>query len=68
MNAPAITLQLAFHFFECPECGFSSVQLLSFSGSELCPLCAGDAHDVRMSRRIAMPTDKPEGYDARKHI
>lgn len=60
------TEQAGFHYFECPECGFDSVQLATFNGSEACPLCAGDSgHDVRMSRRIARETDKPEGKDAR---
>lgn len=56
-----------FHYFECPECGFSSVQKANFSGSEACPLCAGDSgHDVGMRRRICRTTDRPEGRDARK--
>lgn len=54
-------------YFECPECGFSSVQLITFTGREDCPLCAGDrGHDVLMHRRTARITDKPEGKDARK--
>lgn len=65
----SITLQLAFSFFQCPECDFTSVQLLTFNGSEMCPICAGDkGEDVKMSRRIAMPEEKAEGYDARRHI
>jgi hypothetical protein len=56
-----------FDYFECPECGLDSVQLASFTGSEACPLCAGDSgHDVLMYRRTARATDKPEGRDARK--
>ncbi len=59
--------QPEFDYFECPECGFSSVQKASFSGSDLCPLCAGDSgHDVEMKRRTARSDDKPEGKDARK--
>lgn len=56
-----------YDYFECPECGFSSVQLSTFTGREDCPLCAGDSgHDVLMHRRTARTTDKPEGKDARK--
>jgi hypothetical protein len=56
-----------FDYFECPECGFSSVQKSSFSGSEACPLCAGDSgHDVGMRRRVCLTSDTPEGRDARK--
>ena len=56
-----------FDYFECTECGFSSVQKADFKGSEACPLCAGDSgHDVGMSRRSCRDTDKPEGRDARK--
>lgn len=58
-----------FHYFECPECGFDSVQRADFSGSEACPLCAGDSgHDVGLRRRVARNTDKPEGRDARKEV
>lgn len=58
--------QLDFHYFECPECGFSSVQRADFSGREDCPLCAGDSgHDVLMNRRVCRATDKAEGKDAR---
>ena len=65
-DASVITA-ISFDYFECPECGFSSVQASNFSGSEACPLCAGDiGHDVRMRRRPAKPTDKPEGKDARE--
>lgn len=57
----------AFDYFECRDCGFNSVQPLDFDGSNMCPLCAADCdHDVRMSRRAALDTDKPEGKDARK--
>jgi len=57
-----------FIYFECPECGFSSVQKTpEFKGSCACPLCAGDSgHDVRMNDRVCRDTDKPEGFDARK--
>jgi len=62
-------LDIEYDYFECHECGFSSVQLTTFSGSEWCPLCAGDSgHDVLMSRRKALLTDKPEGKDARKRV
>ena len=62
------TEQAGFDYFECPECGFSSVQKDDFNGSEACPLCAGDSgHDVGMNRRTARTTDKPEGKDARNH-
>lgn len=61
------TEQPEFHFFECGECQFSSVQRADFQGSEYCPLCAGDTgRDVQMSRRNARTSDKPEGRDARK--
>ena len=60
-------IQTGFDYFECPECGFSSVQKSTFDGSEACPLCAGDSgHDVDMHRRECLDTDKPEGRDARK--
>ena len=52
--------------FECPECGFDSVQEDDFDGSSACPLCAGDSgHDVCMNKRDTVDSDKPEGYDAR---
>lgn len=55
-----------YDYFECPDCGFSSVQLSTFNGSEICIHCAGDCgHDVRMTRRTATDADKPEGKDAR---
>jgi len=55
-----------FIYFECPECGFSSVQREDFGGSPTCSLCAGDSgHDVRMGCRVATDADKPEGFDAR---
>src|SRR4029077_19430983 len=55
-----------FDYFECPECGFDSVQLASFNGSENCPQCAGDTgRDVAMRRRPARASDHPEGRDAR---
>ena len=54
-------------YFECPDCGFDSIQLDPFNGSRACPLCAGDSgHDVCMTSRPAEPDDKPEGFDARK--
>ena len=59
--------QPEYHYFECPECEFSSIQLADFSGNEECPLCAGDSgHSVLMTRREARSTDKPEGIDKRK--
>lgn len=59
--------QPAFHYFECQDCGFDSVQRADFSGSEICPVCAGDnGRDVLMHRRIALSTDTAEGFDARK--
>jgi predicted RNA-binding Zn-ribbon protein involved in translation (DUF1610 family) len=61
--------QPAFDYFECPECGFSSVQRADFSGHEDCPLCAGDSgHDVLMRRRTCLETDRPEGRDAREDL
>jgi len=62
-----MTEQPDYIYFECPECGFSSVQKSDFKGSEACPLCAGDSgHDVCMNSRTARDTDRPEGKDARK--
>lgn len=59
--------QKDFTYFECKICGFDSVQSASFSGSDECPLCAGDCgHSNIMSQRTAHDTDKPEGRDARK--
>lgn len=59
--------QPEFDYFECKVCGFDSVQLATFDGSDECPLCAGDCgHSHIMSRRTARDTDKPEGRDARK--
>lgn len=55
-----------FIYFECPDCGFDSVQRDDFTGSTACPLCAGDSgHDVAMRERPAEDGDKPEGFDAR---
>lgn len=55
-----------FIYFQCPECGFSSIQGHSFAGSRTCPECAGDSgHDVRMDCRPAHPGDVVEGFDAR---
>lgn len=59
--------QPAYVYFECPDCGFDSVQRQNFSGGIGCPLCAGDSgHDVGMVSRVARSTDQPEGRDARK--
>lgn len=56
-----------FTYFECPECGFDSVQPKINTASLWCPLCAGDSnHDVLMRQRVCRTTDKPEGRDARK--
>lgn len=61
-----MTDQPDFLYFECPECGFDSVQCKEFNGSDACPLCAGDSgHDVGMHMRVCRDTDKPEGRDAR---
>ena len=58
--------QPGFIYFECPECGFPSIQKDDFDGSDECPLCAGDSgHDVQMRQRVAKESDKPEGRDAR---
>lgn len=60
------TPQPDFDYFECPECGFSSVQPAAFKGSDTCPHCAGDCgRDVGMKRRTCLSTDRPEGKDAR---
>jgi hypothetical protein len=62
-----MTEQPDFIYYECPECGFDSVQKKDFSGSSWCPLCAEDnGRDVSMYIRICQDTDKPEGRDARK--
>lgn len=62
-----MTTQPGFIYFECQDCGFDSVQRDDFKGSYYCPLCAGDnGRDVEMSRRTALESDKPEGFDARK--
>jgi len=54
--------QPGFHYFECEECGFNSVQKADFTGVEYCPLCEGDSgHINHMSRRIARTTDMPDG-------
>lgn len=61
-----MTEQPDFVYFECPECGFDSIQKRPFNGSTICPLCEGDSgHCVRMNSRNAKSTDKPEGKDAR---
>lgn len=61
-----MTETTSFDYYECPDCGFSSVQRDDFTGSTACPLCAGDSgHDVGMRRRPATDADKPEGFDAR---
>lgn len=58
-----------FIYFECPECGFDSVQPKAFMGTTHCPLCAGDSgHDVGMQWRVCRETDKPEGRDARQAV
>lgn len=62
-----MTDQPNFIYFECPDCGFDSVQKSTFTGSYNCPLCAEDSgHDVGMRDRVARDSDMPEGYDARK--
>lgn len=62
-----MTEQPGFIYFECPDCGFDSIQRSDFSGSYYCPLCAGDSgHDVRMSSRVCRADDTAEGFDARK--
>lgn len=56
-----------FIYFECPDCGFDSVQRDDFDGRSDCPLCAGDSgRDVVMRKRPATDDDIPEGFDARK--
>lgn len=66
MSTATYIEQPSYHYFECKECGFDSVQQADFNGTEACPLCAGDSgHDVRMTRRVARDTDKPEGIDMR---
>lgn len=55
-----------FIHFECPDCGFTSIQHIDFAGNNLCPLCHMDSgHDVKMRRRPAKQEDKVEGHDAR---
>jgi hypothetical protein len=61
-----MTEQPDFVFFECPECGFSSVRRRDFAGSRNCPICAGDTgRDVEMTARLCRPEDRPEGRDDR---
>ena len=56
-----------FTYYECPECGFDCIHPADYEPrSTACPLCAGDSgHDVGMSSRTSLSTDKPEGKDAR---
>ena len=64
---PKATKQPNFDYFEGHECGFSSVQLATFSGDECCPMCAEDCgRDIGMRRRTCLDTDRPEGRDARR--
>jgi len=59
--------QPGFHYFQCPDCGFDSVQPADYDGTVMCPLCASDSyHKVGMTRRVARASDKPEGRDARE--
>lgn len=65
-QARVMRLEPTFDYFECRVCGFDSVQLSDFDGSDGCPLCAEDCgHWNKMSRRPATDADKPEGFDAR---
>ena len=62
-----MTEQPDYIYFECPECGFDSIQRSDFKGSSECPLCAGDSgHDVGMRQRVCRESDTAEGFDARK--
>lgn len=56
-----------FIYFECQVCGFDSVQLADFKGSDECPCCVPSisGHSVIMTKRTARDTDDPEGFDAR---
>lgn len=55
-----------FIYFECPDCGFDSVQPADFDGTDLCPLCGVDSlRNTVMTCRTARASDKPEGRDAR---
>lgn len=66
MTESKLSEQTDFIYFECPECGFDSVQRSDFKGGSACPLCAGDSdHDVGMRSRVCRSDDKPEGRDAR---
>jgi hypothetical protein len=38
-----------FHYFECPECGFSSIQKAVFYGSGMLGWLHNDGHDRRQS-------------------
>jgi len=61
-----MTIQSDFIYYECPYCGFDSVQRVDFDGDDLCPLCLEDCgHEHHMSKRMACSTDRPEGRDAR---
>lgn len=61
-----------FIYFECPECGFDSMQRGDFKGGTACSLCAGDSgHDVGMrstylDEASAAVLPAVEGFDARK--
>lgn len=53
-------------YFECPECGFDSIQKADFDGDDRCPMCEGDSgHVVHMRQRICRDRDQAEGFDAR---
>jgi rubredoxin len=55
-----------FDYFECPQCGFDSVQLATFMGPETCPMCEFEGETiVRMERRPARAADDPVGRDVR---
>lgn len=55
-----------FTYFECPVCGFDSVQRDDFAGSDICPLCYSDCRHVNhMTMRPATEDDNVEGFDAR---
>lgn len=62
-----------YHYMECKECGFDTVVLADYNGSEECPLCGAKSRRVgtprlpkqMMIRRVAQDADDPEGTDQR---
>lgn len=52
-------------FHECPVCEWTCVTERSVVAC--CLICFDDSgKEITMSRRSALPTDKPEGFDVRQ--